>query len=72
MTRLIIQTGTEADFFRRGLELARTADRGGEISPMRIVSFEDPAEIATGAGEVEQTRIVHNDDTPDACPDTTA
>jgi len=45
MTRLIIKTGTEADFFRRGLELARTADRGGQLSPQRVVSFEDPAEM---------------------------
>jgi len=45
MTRLTIKTGTEADFFRRGLELARAADQGREIEPGRIISFEDPAEM---------------------------
>jgi predicted transcriptional regulator len=40
-----IKTGTEADFFRRGLELARAADQGREIEPGRIISFEDPAEM---------------------------
>ena len=45
MTKLIIKTGTEDDFFKRGRQLARAADRGEPIPDERIVSFEDPAEL---------------------------
>ena len=43
MTKLTIKTGTEEDFFKRGRQLARAADRGEQIPGERIVSFEDPA-----------------------------
>jgi predicted transcriptional regulator len=45
MTKLIIKTGTEADFFKRGRQLARAADRGEKLPDERIVCFEDPAEL---------------------------
>jgi predicted transcriptional regulator len=45
MTKLIIKTGTEADFFKRGRQLARAADRGEQLPDERIVCFEDPADV---------------------------
>lgn len=45
MTKLIIKTGTEADFFKRGRQLAGAADRGEQLPDERIVCFEDPAEL---------------------------
>jgi len=45
MTKLIIKTGTEADFFKRGRLLAKTADRGEQLPDERVVCFEDPAEL---------------------------
>ena len=45
MTKLTIKTGTEEDFFKRGRQLARAADRGEPIPEERIISFEDPADV---------------------------
>ncbi|WP_316157420.1 helix-turn-helix domain-containing protein [Cupriavidus sp. BIC8F] len=45
MTKLIIKTGTEADFFKRGRELARMADRAKKLPDERTISFEDPADV---------------------------
>ena len=45
MTKLTVKTGTEHDFFKRGRQLARVADRGEPLPEERIVSFEDPADL---------------------------
>lgn len=45
MTKLAIKTGTEEDFFKRGRQLARAADRGEPLPDERILSFEDPADV---------------------------
>lgn len=45
MTKLTIKTGTEEDFFMRGRQLAKAADRGEQLPDERIVSFEDPADL---------------------------
>lgn len=45
MSTLTVKTGTEEDFFKRGRQLARTADRGEQLPNERIVSFEDPADL---------------------------
>lgn len=45
MTKLIIKTGTEEDFFERGRRLARAADRGERLADERIISFEDPVDV---------------------------
>ena len=45
MTTFTIKTGTEDDFFQRGRELARAADRGEPLPDERIISFEDPADV---------------------------
>lgn len=45
MSKLTIKTGTEDDFFQRGRQLARTADRSKELPSESIISFEDPAEV---------------------------
>lgn len=45
MTKLIIKTGTEEDFFKRGRQLAQAADHGELLVDERILSFEDPAEV---------------------------
>lgn len=45
MSKLTIKTGTEDDFFQRGRQLARTADRSEELPSESITSFEDPAEV---------------------------
>jgi len=51
MTKLTIKTGTEDDFFKRGRQLARAADRGEQLLDERIVSFEDPADERAGGVE---------------------
>lgn len=45
MTKLTIKTGTEEDFFKRGRELAKAADRGDRLPDERTISFEDPADV---------------------------
>ena len=45
MTKLIVKTGTEEDFFKRGRQLAKAADRGERLPDERIISFEDPADV---------------------------
>ena len=45
MKQLTIKTGTEADFFSRGRELAKAADRGEMLLESHIISFEDPADM---------------------------
>lgn len=45
MTKLIVKTGTEEDFFKRGRQLAKVADRGERLPDERIISFEDPADV---------------------------
>ncbi len=45
MTKLTIKTGTEEGFFKRGRELAMSADRGEPLPDERIISFEDPADV---------------------------
>ena len=45
MTNLTIKTGSEEDFFKRGRELAKSADNGKQLPDERIVSFEDPADV---------------------------
>ncbi|PTB20171.1 MarR family transcriptional regulator [Trinickia symbiotica] len=46
MSKTQIGTGTEAEFFARGKRLARQADRGERLVETRIVTFENPAEVA--------------------------
>lgn len=45
MTNFTIKTGTEEDFFKRGSQLARAADRGEQLPDERVISFEDPADV---------------------------
>jgi len=45
MTNLTIKTGTEEDFFKRGRQLARTADGGEPLPDEHVISFEDPADV---------------------------
>ena len=45
MTKLIVKTGTEEDFFKRGRQLAKVADHGERLPDERIISFEDPADV---------------------------
>lgn len=45
MTTLTIKTGTEADFFQRGRQLAQAADKGEALPDERVLSFEDPADV---------------------------
>ena len=45
MSEVTIKTGNEADFFRRGRKLAKSADKGTKIQAHRILSFEDPADV---------------------------
>ena len=45
MTKFILKTGTEQEFFERGRKIARAADRGEALPDERYISFEDPAEL---------------------------
>ncbi len=41
-----IQVASADDFFRRGKEIAKLADQGKVIARERIISFEDPEDLA--------------------------
>jgi len=41
-----IQVANTDDFFKRGKEIAKLADQGKRISLERIISFEDPEDLA--------------------------
>ncbi|OFZ70175.1 MAG: transcriptional regulator [Betaproteobacteria bacterium RBG_16_58_11] len=45
MRKVIIKTGTEEDFFKRGRKVAKLADLGAHLTDERIISFEDPADL---------------------------
>lgn len=45
MKKLILKTGTEQDFFKRGRKIAKAADLGQPIPEETIISFEDPADV---------------------------
>lgn len=44
--KTIIKTENPAEFFRRGREIARLADRGKPIPRERVIAFEDPEDMA--------------------------
>jgi predicted transcriptional regulator len=44
--KTIIKTGTEAEFFKRGRQIAKLADQGKTIPAQRTISFEDPEQIS--------------------------
>ncbi|KDR40495.1 helix-turn-helix domain-containing protein [Caballeronia glathei] len=46
MNKTYIGTGTEADFFARGKRIAQKVDRGEPLMETRILTFEDPADVA--------------------------
>ena len=45
MTKLIITTGNDADFFKRGRRVAQAADQGETMADERVLSFEDPSDM---------------------------
>ena len=45
MKQVTVKTAKEADFFQRGREIARLADRAEALPEECIISFEDPAEM---------------------------
>ncbi len=45
MSKLIIKTGDEAEFFKRGRKLAQLADQGRELPKESIIAYEDPADV---------------------------
>lgn len=45
MMKLTLTTGTENEFFKRGRDLARMLDRGGEIAAETVITFEDAEDL---------------------------
>ena len=45
MTKLIITTGNDADFFKRGRRVAQVADQGETMPDEHVLSFEDPSDM---------------------------
>ena len=45
MSKLTIKTGTEDDFFQRGRQLARAADRREALPSESTINFEVPADV---------------------------
>jgi predicted transcriptional regulator len=45
MTSLVMKTGSELEFFKRGKTLARLADTGRPIPQELAVSFEEPSDL---------------------------
>lgn len=44
--KTFIKVAEAAEFFRRGTKTAKIVDQGKQISPERIISFEDPEDLA--------------------------
>ena len=44
--KTLIKAASTAEFFKRGKEIAKLADQGKHIPHERIISFEDPEELA--------------------------
>jgi predicted transcriptional regulator len=44
--KTIVQTATTEEYFRRGRNVGRAADRGARMLARRVISFEDPADMA--------------------------
>ena len=45
MNQLIVKTGNEDEFFKRGRKLGGLADRGEGLPEESVISFEDPADV---------------------------
>ncbi|HEY9104998.1 hypothetical protein [Chitinimonas sp.] len=45
MSKLIVKTGTEDEFFQRGKRIAKLADQGTALPEESVVSFEDPSDV---------------------------
>lgn len=45
MSKVTIKTGTAQEFFERGRQIARAADRGERLPSGRVLSFEDLVEL---------------------------
>ena len=45
MTKLIITTGNDEDFFKRGRRVAQVADQGETMPDEHVLSFEDPSDM---------------------------
>lgn len=45
MNKLVVKTGDEVDFFKRGRKLAQLADRSKMLPEESVVSFEDPTDL---------------------------
>ena len=43
--KTVIKTGTTEDFFARGRDLARRADRHEKFESQRTITFEDPVDL---------------------------
>ena len=61
MKKLILKTGTELDFFKRGRMIAKAADLGQPIPEEKIISFEDPAD-ATNLEVMNRSGDTREDD----------
>lgn len=46
MTHIVVKIGAEEEFFARGQQLARSADRGEPLPEQHVLSFEDPEDLA--------------------------
>jgi predicted transcriptional regulator len=54
---LTIGSGSAAQFFRRGRDHARAADRGTALGPALTITFEDPIDLARFLSPVRVTLI---------------
>ena len=56
-TKVILETGTAADFFERTKEHAKKLDRGERLAPEIRLTFEDPADLLRVLS-VERLRVL--------------
>ncbi|MDR3055067.1 MAG: MarR family transcriptional regulator [Zoogloeaceae bacterium] len=64
MTKLILKTGSERDFFKRGRQLAQAADQGKPLPDERVLSFEDPNDMMKLVTEARLTLFRAVKETP--------
>ncbi len=57
-----VTTGPVDGFFSQGREIARKLDRGEQVEPVRMISFEDPQDMLEllTTGRVELFRAIKN------------
>jgi predicted transcriptional regulator len=63
---IIVKTGSSKDFFSRGKRIAKLLDKKKQIPTIRIISFEDPADLVAFLTKTKLTLLTTLRKKPDS------